>query len=105
MVDLHIKQGSTFSHGWLVTYNGAALDATWTARSQIRAKAESAVILHEFEVAVNPDGSVVLGVDAETSSTWAWRSAFYDLEVVNADASVTQRIAEGRVTVSPEVTR
>ena len=103
--NLTIEQGTTWSHGWAVTYNGDPIDETWTARGQIRERVSSSEILYDLDPTVNADGSVVVGVDAATSSAWAWRSAVYDVEVVNADASVVLRVAEGRVSVSLEVTR
>lgn len=103
--DLTIEQGTTWSHGWAVTYNGTAIDATWTARGQIRERVSSTAVLYDLEPTVNADGSVVIGVDPATSSAWTWRSGVYDIEVVNDDGSVVLRIAEGRVSVAREVTR
>lgn len=103
--DLAIEQGADWSHGWLVLFDGDPIDDTWTARAQIRATPEATVVLYEFAPTVNPDGSVVLGVDAAESSAWLWRVGKYDLEVENADASITLRVAQGAVKVSPEVTR
>lgn len=101
--DLAIEQGTTWTHGWSVTYNGTPIDDTWTARSQIRATAASKDLLHEFAPAVTAEGAVVLGIDPATSSAWTWRSGIYDVEVTKGD--VTLRVARGRVDVSPEVTR
>lgn len=103
--DLVIEQGADWSHGWLVIVNGDPIDATWTARAQVRPSAEATVVLYEFAPTVNPDGSVVLGVDAAESAAWDWRVGKYDLEVESADASITLRVAQGAVKVSPEVTR
>lgn len=102
--NLTIEQGADWSHGWRVTYNGQPIDDTWSARSQAR-RAPSSDLLHQFAATVNPDGSVILTATAAESSTWAWRWARYDVEVTNADGSVTLRVAEGSVTVSAEVTR
>lgn len=103
--NLTIEQGTTWSHGWSVTYNGDPIDDTWTARGQIRASSRSEEVLHDFDPTVNDDGSVVVGVDADDSTAWEWFSGVYDVEVVNANESVVLRIAEGSVLVSPEVTR
>lgn len=104
-LDLTIEQGSTYSHGWLVTFNGDAIDETWSARGQIREKVAAEDVLHEFEPTVNADGSVVVGVDADVSSAWDWRRGVYDIEVVNPDESIVLRISEGKVSIDPEVTR
>lgn len=103
--NLTIEQGVDWSHGWLVKVNGAAINATWTARSQVRKHASLPDVLHTFAASVNADGSVVIAVTPAQSSAWTWTSAVYDVEVVNADASMTLRVAEGSVYVSPEVTR
>lgn len=103
--DLRIEQGTTWSHGWAVSYNGSPIDATWTARGQIRASVSATAVLHDFEPTVNPDGSVVIGVDPDVSAAWVWRSGVYDVEVANEDESVVLRVAEGRVSVDREVTR
>lgn len=101
--NLTIEQGTTFSHGWAVTYNGDPIDDTWTVAAQARAGYASAV-LHEFAATVNEDGSVVIAVEPEESSAWSWRTAIYDVEVTSPD-DVVLRVANGRISVSPEVTR
>lgn len=103
--NLRIKQGTDWSHGWAVTVNGAPIDATWTARSQVRSHPSTPTVLHQFAASVNADGSVVIAVTPAESSAWTWTSGVYDVEVVNADASLTLRVAEGSVSVSLEVTR
>lgn len=102
---LTIEQGTDFSHGWSVKVNGALINATWTARAQIREHAAATTVLHTFAASVNSDGSVVIAVTPAQSSAWTWRSGTYDVEIVNADASLTLRVAQGSVQVSPEVTR
>lgn len=101
--NLTIEQGVSWSHGWLVTVTGVPIDETWTARSQIRTK--YGVLLHEFNVNVTPEGAVVLYVSPEESSAWDWFDAFYDVEVVNSDETVTLRVAQGMVFNSKEVTK
>lgn len=103
--DLKIEQGTDWSTGWRVTVNGAPIDATWTARSQVRKTVAATEILHTFAADVDAAGNVVIAVTPTESIPWTWRTAVYDVEVVNADASLTLRLAEGRVTVDPEVTR
>lgn len=102
--DLTIEQGTTWSHGWAVTYNGDPIDDTWDARSQIRKTIETVSTLHEFAASVNPDGSVVIAVDPDDSSDWTWRGGVYDVEVESPDG-VVLRVAQGKIKVIPEVTR
>jgi hypothetical protein len=45
-----------------------------------------------------------MSVGPADSSAWTWRSAHYDLEVTSPDGDVI-RMLEGRIRVSPEVTR
>lgn len=105
--DLTIEQGADWSHGWAVRYLGQAIDETWTARSQVRATTASPDVLHEFDAQVDADGNVLLSVTAAESSAWGvdtWTLGRYDVEVESPDGFVG-RVAEGYVTVSPEVTR
>lgn len=103
-VDLEIEQGTTWAHGWAVTYNGQPVDDTWVARGQIRRVATAAEVLHTFAATVDGGGNVVVAVEPDQSSAWAWRTGVYDVEVENPDGTVL-RVASGKVLVSPEVTR
>ncbi len=103
--DLTIEQGATWSHGWAVTYNGSPIDATWTARSQVRKSHTSPEPLHQFAPTVTAEGVVLLAATAVESSAWTWDSGVYDVEVEDADATVTLRVTEGRVTLRRELTR
>jgi len=111
-VDLTIEQGSD----WALTF--PVLDSedepvdvsAWSARAQVRARAEDATILHDW-TSTSPTGGIKLGlqgitlsVTAAQSSAWTWRRGVWDLELVDPDGVVT-RIAKGRVHVDPEVTR
>lgn len=103
--DLRIEQGTDWSHGWAVTVEGDAIDATWTARAQVRkSRLVTSELLHEFAAEVTAEGAVVLAVTPAESSAWDWTSGQYDVEITNADESLTLRVAQGRVTVNREVT-
>lgn len=102
--DIIIPQGTDWSRGWAVTVNGAPIDDTWTIRSQIRRKPRSTRILHTLAASV-VGGNAVIAVAPEDSIPWTWRCGVYDVEIVNADESLTLRVAQGSVTVDPEVTR
>jgi hypothetical protein len=101
---LTIEQGTTWSHGWAVTFNGAPIDETWTARSQVRKPITSADVLHAFAASVTAEGAVVIAVEPDESSAWTWRDGVYDVEVESSDG-VVLRVAYGAVAVSAEVTR
>lgn len=102
---LKIPQGATWAHGWIVNYNGAPIDATWAARSQVRKTVTSSTVLHEFTASVTPEGAVVLAVEPDESSAWTWREGVYDVEVESPDGIVLRVVDASSVTVSPEVTR
>lgn len=102
---LVVEQGVDFSQGWAVRVLGAPIDATWTARAQVRATRRSPDVLHEFAASVNPDGSVVIAATPAESSAWTWTEGVYDVEVTNADGSLTLRVSQGPVEVDLEVTR
>lgn len=104
--DITILQGSDWAHGWRVRVNGELIDATWTVAAQIRAVASAvSPVLYQFPASVDAAGNAVLSVPHDDSSAWTFTSGVYDVEVTNADASITQRVAGGKVTVLPEVTR
>lgn len=102
--NLTIEQGVTWSHGWLVTVSGTPIDNTWNARSQIRAPYDGS-LLHDFSADVTAEGAVVISVSPEQSSLWDWYDGVYDVEVSNFDGSIVLRVAQGKVTVSKEVTK
>lgn len=107
---LVIQQGTTWAISWPITdEQGSPLDVTgYTVRSQVRPAKDADEVLHEFSTelgnAVAEQNAVTLSVPPATSSAWTWRSGVYDVEVVDPQGRVA-RIAEGTVTVSPEVTR
>lgn len=104
--DLVIEQGTDWAHGWRVTVNGDPIDDTWTARGQIRRWVSSPdPPLHDFAASVDDTGAVVIAVTPADSTPWTFEAGVYDVEVVNADGSITLRVAEGSITVDPEVTR
>ena len=103
IINLLIDQGSTWSFGVLCTVNGTVIDDSWTAACQIRKTVEANEVLHTFTPTVSPAGVVILTLTGAESSAWLWRTAVYDIEV--SSGSVTARVAQGRVTVNPEVTR
>jgi hypothetical protein len=102
-LDLVIEQGSTFVQTYTVTdadftWNG------WNARSQIRsAPADSGELLLDLTPYLTIIGAAVrLAIPAAATQTLT-RNGLWDLEMYQGSTVV--RILEGKVTVSPEVTR
>ena len=109
-VDLEIDQGSDWAMKWPVTDGGAAVDLTagWSLRGHVRKRLADTETLYEWD---SSDGTAVLEADGFTllvantvSSGWTWKSAVYDVELVQPGGAVT-RVLQGKVTVDPEVTR
>ena len=88
-----------------------AIDLTgWTARMQARRKIDDPDALVNLTTG---NGGIFLGgiggtvdivMDAVKTSGFDWKNGVWDLELVAPDGSVT-RLAEGTISVSPEVTR
>lgn len=111
-----IYQGATFRKRlrWTNKATGTPLDLTGCkARMQVRAEVESTEVLLEL---TTENGGITLGgtagtidfyVGATATAAFTWTSGVFDLEIVHPGAlpdDVT-RLAQGPVSVSPEVTR
>ncbi len=111
-----IYQGATFRKRlrWSVKAAGVPIDLTGCkARMQVRAEVESTEVLLEL---TTENGGITLGgtagtidfyVGATATAAITWTSGVFDLEIVHPGAlpdDVT-RLAQGTVSVSPEVTR
>lgn len=109
--NLSVPQGTTYRHKIEYRYpDGSPVDLTgFTARMQIRETVDSAVVLWEADfgsdiVIDGKNGDVFLKIPAVDTETWGWSMAMFDLEIISQTGEVT-RIMEGRVRVTPEVTR
>ena len=100
--DVVIQQGSTFVR----TMDLLDLDLTGlTFRGQIRHEHEDDEILAEYEFEVElPNTLTVKLTEAQTQALPAERLV-HDIEMVRDDPPFVARILEGRVIVTPEVTR
>jgi hypothetical protein len=111
-LDLFVEQGSTFNYTLTLTDNvGAPIDLTgYKARMQMRraVQAQGSLITLTTEngrIAITPlTGVIVLTIEAEATAQLNFQTAVYDLEIESAGGIVT-RIIQGKVTLSPEVTR
>lgn len=80
-----------------------------TARLQVRSDRKSAVVLVELSTSNggialgDAAGTVDLYLSAEATAAFAWAAGVWDLEITHPGGDVT-RLAQGSVSVSPEVT-
>lgn len=102
--DLYIEQGSTFVQEYVVDDDPEFTWDGWTARSQIRseASANGELLLDLTDYLTVVGNTIRASVPASVTSTLT-RNGVWDLEVVQGSTVV--RLLNGRVVVSPEVTR
>ena len=108
-----IYQGATFRKRlrWGVKATGVPIDLTGcTARMQVRPEVESPTVLLELTTA---NGGITLGgvagtielfVSDDASTLFTWTAGAWDLEIEFPGGDV-RRLAQGSISVSPEVTR
>lgn len=109
-ISLTVAQGTTWQADF--TYldeDGTPVSLTGcSARAQVRRRTvddEPLVTFAGDSLEIDaPAGRVSLRASAADTADWTWRSARYDLELVYPDGRVL-RLAEGQITVNPEVTR
>jgi len=113
-VNMYVPQGATYGHSFF--YREESDDSVialndFTARLHIRTKVTSTETLYEAStddgdgITIDgPTGEVYLEIPAATTAGWTWTRGVYDLEIISSSGKVS-RIAEGKVKVSPEVTR
>lgn len=116
ILDMTIEQGADFSRRVVYKVGGNPVDLTgYTARGQVRTKPSAATALADFTIIFeNPrsTGAFLLEISSTTSSgfivgddvTRAENRLYYDIELVTPAAKVI-RILQGRLIVSPEVTK
>ena len=109
---LTIYQGATFRKRlmWRAP-SKAPIDLTGcTARMQVRPEVESSTVLLELTTA---NGGITLGgvagtielfVSDDASTLFTWTAGVWDLEIEFPGGDV-RRLAQGSISVSPEVTR
>ncbi|MEU4332181.1 hypothetical protein [Nonomuraea dietziae] len=112
--DLLIEQGTHYERVLRLTTkppDPAPLDLTGSTVRDIRVRPGAPELLYELSAAngrlviTNPAGGVIrLRIPGEDSTAWTWRTAVYDLELVDAGGQ-SLRLMRGAVRVSPEVTR
>ncbi|MFD5910240.1 hypothetical protein ACFWHL_16135 [Streptomyces massasporeus] len=102
--DLYIEQGATFVQRFTVDDDPDFVWDGWSARAQIRseASANGELLLDLDDYLTVTGGEIRLAIPASVTTTLT-RNGRWDLEVVQGSTVV--RLLNGRVTVSPEVTR
>ena len=102
--NISIDQGTTFNTEILLTDDaGNPLDLLgYTAESQIRRWYNSSNAV-SFNVNLT-NGSILLSLDANTSSNLVYGRYLYDVVLTDGQGAVT-RVVEGIVTVTPRVSR
>lgn len=102
-----LEQGSTFSREITVQENGSAMNLTgYSSRMQMRSTHDSSTVGLSFTATVSSaaEGKVQLSATATQTAAIEEGIYVYDLEIESGSGTVT-RLMEGKVTVTPEVTR
>lgn len=108
--DLNINAGTTFVLGLtLKKSNGTLFDLTgYTARGQIRKTHTEHNVEASFNIAFDTNrksGKLSISLSEVQTKTLSIVSGVYDLELIDSTGTVVTRLIEGKVRVSPEVTR
>lgn len=109
--DITIEQGATFPFVVAVQdENGAPRPLTgYTAKMQVRPTVDSSTKILDLStggsgiVIDEPNGTITITVTATATALLNFTTAVYDLEITSG--ATVERILEGNVTLSKEVTR
>jgi hypothetical protein len=105
--NLFVDQGSDFSNIITVAGSGGAINLTdYTIKSQLR-KSYSSSSFFNFNATIYDaaTGRIRIQSSAEASSLIPPGRYLYDIELTNTGTGAKNRIVEGIVTVSPEITK
>jgi hypothetical protein len=105
--NLFVDQGSDFSNIITVAGSGGAINLTdYTIKSQLR-KSYSSSSFFNFNATIYDaaTGRIRIQLSAEASSLIPPGRYLYDIELTNTETGAKNRIVEGIVTVSPEITK
>ena len=103
--NIFIDQGTTFSYSsTYLNSQGDPRDFTGiTGASQMR-KSYSSNTAYAFDVTLSNAGVVILSMNATTTSSITAGRYVYDVELTSANGAI-ERLVEGIITVTPQVTR
>ena len=102
-----LEQGTTFVRSLTLQENGEAMNLTnYTVASQMRSTHDSSTVVGTFICAVQNATGGVIQMTMTSSATGAIEEGIYvyDIEITSGAGSVT-RILQGKVTLTPQVTR
>jgi len=109
--DFEMQQGATFRHVIRWKENGENVDLTdYTAAMQIRIRHTSDDAIVSLDDDGNgitlggAEGTITIVIDSSVTTDIEPRNYMYDLELTD-DSGYVFRLLEGRITVTPEVTR
>ena len=105
-LNLTIDQGTTYSKALAAVKDssGTAIDlSTYTVSSQIR-KHYTSTNAVSFSATGNSTGIIVLSLTSNATANLSSGRYVFDVEIVS-NTSVTTRVYEGIVTITPQVTR
>jgi len=104
--DIKVDQGSDFSLQLTIQESGSAKDLSgFSLRGQMRPTKDSSTLTATFTTSITDvtGGVCTISLPYTTTENITVGQYFYDIELFTG--STVQRIIEGLVTVSPEVTR
>lgn len=108
MADFTIPQGSDEAIKWPVELVGGGDLTAGTVRAQARKRVSSPDVLHSWSSedgsATIDDDGITLWFPGDVTSTWAFKTAVYGVEYVDADGR-PHRVDQGTLTIDPEVAR
>ena len=105
--NMPIDQGADYTTTFNITDdNGVAVDmSTYSGNGMIRKSYSSSNSFALGVTANNANGLVVVTLSANTSAAMSAGRYVYDIKVTDSVSNIVSRIAEGIVTINPQVTR
>ena len=104
-----LEQGTTFIRSLTLQENGAAMNLTgFSVASQMRSTHDSSTVVGTFSCSVinNTGGVIQMQMSSSASGAIEEGVYVYDVEITSSGGGGnTKRILQGKVTVTPEVTR
>lgn len=103
-----VDQGANYYTPIFITdVDGLAVDLTgFTGAAQIRKEYSSSNVAATFTVTITPeDGKIELTLTAAQTANIVAGDYVYDCELTRTASNTVSRIVEGKVLVTPEVTR
>jgi hypothetical protein len=107
--NLVIDQGSDFAVSMVIKEDGTVKDLSgFSARAQMRSSKNTTAVAATFTCTVESPptaGTIVMSLNAATSSALTAGTFYYDMEVYTASDATVTRLIQGTVEVTREITR